>query len=172
MDNAQNEKLLAILKAKEERATVQLELIKKYNTPLVSFTLNIPGPNKNSNKFDLVHNIGSNLLEEELRKSGHYINYITYKEASAGREGFFSVTGDPSIIKNITINIEQTHTLGRLFDFDVFDEYGNQISRKNFNLKERSCLLCSENAAICRRNRSHTLEEVLQGIDKIISNYV
>ncbi|MFC6604240.1 citrate lyase holo-[acyl-carrier protein] synthase [Ectobacillus funiculus] len=56
-----------ILNARETRANTQKELIDRYKTTLVSFTLNIPGPEKNSPIFTKVHEEGICLLEEELR---------------------------------------------------------------------------------------------------------
>jgi len=172
MNNVDIGLIMEILDSREARANKQKELLSIYPCTLISFTLNTPGDIKNSNLYKKIHNEGIECLLSILRDIKNPILNKLVLDKSTGVEGFISINRDPIETKKITVHIEDTHPLGRIFDFDVFDEYGNQISRKDFNLNERSCLLCSENAAICRRNRSHTLEDLLQGIDKTINNYL
>ncbi len=171
MNDMKNSKLQEILDAKETRAAKQLELIKKYHAPLVSFTLNIPGPDKNLNTLIQVHNTGMKALEEQLKKGCFLVNDKIYKDTAGGLESLYSINADALSLKKITIDIEQTHPLGRIFDFDVFDEEGKLIGRKDLNLEERSCMICDEKAVICRRNQSHTLKELLIYINGMINNY-
>ena len=61
--------LKEILEARETRARTQRALINTFRTTLVSFTLNIPGVEKNNTIFFEVHEMGIRLLEEELKKN-------------------------------------------------------------------------------------------------------
>ena len=84
---------------------------------------------------------------------------------------------DESILVQIkkllaTIDIEETHPLGRLFDMDVYDKTGNGISREQLGAPPRRCLLCGQGAKSCGRSRSHTIEELYARVEDIISSWL
>jgi holo-ACP synthase len=168
-----NESLILkeILEAKEKRARVQKELINTFKTTLVSFTLNIPGQEKNSSIFKKVHETGICLLEEELHKRNINVVHKTVNDTAAGVEAFLNIDMDSMCVKKITVSIEEKNELGRLFDFDVFTINGEHISRKQIGLLERNCLLCKKNAKICGRSKKHSIDDLLNKIDKIIKDY-
>lgn len=167
-----NSILKNILLAKENRVARQKQLLKSYKGTLVSFTINIPGPIKNSRKFTQIHEIGMRAFTSEMNKGKVVVINQELVEGVAGPTGFFNVDASPLNIKQIAVSIEETHPLGRLFDFDVLDQEGNAISRDFLNLKERCCLICNDTAAtICRRNQSHSLDELLRKIDVMLEAY-
>jgi len=43
-----------VLLSREKRVTIQNEMIKKYKLPIISFTMNIPGPIKTNNEIKKV----------------------------------------------------------------------------------------------------------------------
>lgn len=159
--------LFKILISREDRALMQKQIIEKYKQSLISFTLNIPGPNKDSIKYREIHKEGMKAIVNSIENNGYRVEFskIIYKET--GAEGFVSLDIDPVELKNITTKIEDTHELGRLFDIDVFDSEHNQISRNDLGTPSRKCLLCHENAKICGKLRTHSLEELLQKIDNM-----
>ncbi|SNS59386.1 holo-ACP synthase [Anaerovirgula multivorans] len=171
MNNTKISKLQEILEGREKRAHLQKKLLETYNIPLASFTLNIPGPEKNSPILKKIHHIGASILEEELRKRSIPLIYSETNESAAGPEQFFCIDWDATSIKRLTVSIEEKDDLGRLFDFDVFNENGSQISRQLLGLQGRKCLLCHEKPAICSRNKSHSLEELLKAVYNTIKDY-
>jgi len=165
----ENVMLKEILEAREKRARTQRELINMYKTTLVSFTLNIPGQQKNSSLFTKAHEIGIRLLEEELRNQNINIVHKTVNNTAAGAEALLNIEVDPMHLKKITVSIEEKNELGRLFDFDVFTTNVEPISRRKIGLPERKCLLCYDNAKVCGRSRKHSIDSLLNKIYQIIN---
>ena len=58
-----------ILNCREKRVAIQNEMIKKYNKPVISFTMNIPGPIKTNNEIKKAFDIGKNLILEKLKEN-------------------------------------------------------------------------------------------------------
>ncbi|MPQ43817.1 citrate lyase holo-[acyl-carrier protein] synthase [Clostridium tarantellae] len=171
--NSEKMKLLEeILKGKEERVELQKKLIYKYNKTLVSFSLNIPGLYKVKNKYLIIFNAGIEALIKEAKKQKLEILDIKENITKAGFDGFLVVNADAYTVKKMTIFIEENHSLGRLFDLDVFDNNFNQISRTKFGVGKRKCLICDNEANVCRRESNHLLEEVLNKINILINEYI
>jgi len=168
---SENVILREILEARERRARTQIELMNTFRMPLVSFTLNIPGKDKNSYIYIKVHEMGIYLLEEELGKLNINIVSKMVRNTTAGAEAFLSINMDPMHLKKITVSIEEKNELGRLFDFDVLNTKGENISRIQIGLQERKCLLCNENAKGCGRSRKHSIDDLLNKVNQIIKNY-
>ena len=51
-----------ILNCREKRVVIQNEMIRKYRKPIISFTMNIPGPIKTNNEIKKAFDIGKNLI--------------------------------------------------------------------------------------------------------------
>ena len=153
-----------ILDCREKRVTIQNEMIKKYNKPVISFTMNIPGPIKTNNEIKKAFDIGKNLILENLKKNN--IEILEKKELNenTGNELFISTHSSAEKIKNITITIEESCELGRLFDIDVIDVNFEKLSRKSF----RKCLICEEQAQECGRSRNHSVEELQNKVEEIL----
>lgn len=164
-------KALAILTEREKRAQIQKELLRRYNMTLVSFTLNIPGPDKNNQQFIKVHQVGERRLTERLKTLHKAICHQEKRQSAAGIEGFYLINWPAEEIKRLVVEIEEEHPLGRLFDFDVFDKDGKQVNRALLGLKERKCLLCDGYAAQCRRSGRHTLKSLLNHIYRLLEEY-
>ena len=49
-----------ILNCREKRVVIQNEMIRKYRKPIISFTMNIPGPIKTNNEIKKAFDIGKN----------------------------------------------------------------------------------------------------------------
>lgn len=162
--------LKQILEARENRVRTQIELMNIFRMPLVSFTLNIPGKDKSSYIYIKVHEMGIYLLEEELGKLNINIVNKMVRNTAAGAEAFLSINMDPMHLKKITVSIEEKNELGRLFDFDVLNTKGENISRIQIGLQERKCLLCNENAKGCGRSRKHSIDDLLNKVNQIIKN--
>ena len=160
-----------ILQSREDRASFQKEIINKYNNPIISFTLNIPGPKKDSERYRKIHHVGMELIWNKLRELGYNIEYRSKKDKSTGPEGYFSVDIDPLVLKKVTVKIEEEHELGRLFDIDVFDKNHEQVGRRDLGINPRRCLICEEQAKVCSRAGTHSLEELIHKIDSIYNLY-
>ena len=139
--------LQEILAAREQRAQRQQQLLQQYGTPLVCFTMNIPGPIKDSPLIRRAFAWGVALLEKQLKNV--LFQDIVY--AATGCEGYFAVNGKAADIKAICVGIEESCPMGRLFDMDVLDIDGKKLERKT----ERSCMVCGKPGRFCAASRAH-----------------
>ena len=153
-----------ILDCREKRVAIQNEMIKKYNKPVISFTMNIPGPIKTNDEIKKAFGIGKNLILEKLKENNIAILEIQELNENTGNELFISVDSQAEKIKNITVAIEESSELGRLFDIDVIDINFEKLSRKSF----RKCLICEEQAQECGRSRKHSVEELQNKVEEIL----
>ena len=88
-----------ILNCREKRVAIQNDMIKKYNKPVISFTMNIPGPIKTNNEIKKAFDIGKNLILEKLKENNIEILEIQELNENTGNELFISVN---SLAKKIT----------------------------------------------------------------------
>ena len=74
----------------------------------------------------------------------------------------------PSAVKLLAVEFEDHDHLGRLFDVDVLHA-GNQraLSRSDFQMPVRKCLLCDRDAKDCARSRRHSVLELQTRISEI-----
>ena len=154
-----------ILICREKRVAIRNEMIKKYRNPVISFTMNIPGPIKTNDEIKKAFGIGKNLILEKLKENNIEILEKEELNVNTGNELFISVNSSAEKIKNITVAIEESCELGRLFDIDVIDVNFEKLSRKSF----RKCLICEEQAQECGRSRKHSVKELQDKIEEILS---
>lgn len=156
-----------MLLCREKRVELQNVLLNKYHSPLLSFTLNIPGPIKTN---ELLHNTfltGFNEIKKKLKLNQIKILKEIQINEKTGDELICAFNGSDEMVKNLMIQIENSHPLGRLFDIDILDATGHKLSRSQY----RSCLLCNKQAQECARNRTHSVSEMQEAILKIIFDY-
>ena len=154
-----------MLAAREWRAEHQRELISKYGTPVISFTMNIAGPKKTSPLIKRAFLEGVAALDVMLAAAPK--NKREVFEKHTGYEAYFSVECDAEAIKEICVGIESATPLGRLFDIDVIDECGEKLTRGGL----RRCIICDMPGLSCARSRAHTTEELQLKTEEIITDY-
>ena len=153
-----------VLNCREKRVAIQNEMIRKYKKPVISFTMNIPGPIKTNNEIKKAFDIGKVLILEKLKENNIEILEIQELNENTGNELFISTNSLAKKIKNITVAIEEGYDLGRLFDIDVIDINFEKLSRKSF----RKCLICEEQAQECGRSRKHSVGELQNKVEEIL----
>ncbi|MGL5417506.1 MAG: citrate lyase holo-[acyl-carrier protein] synthase [Clostridium sp.] len=166
------ELIFKILEGKENRVLRQKEILKRYNSTLISFTLNIPGLIKTSDEYKKVFLKGINEIKEILILNNMEIIYDEINERESGYEFFCAVEAPAIKIKKLMIELEEKLSVGRIFDIDVFDEEGNLLSRSSFNIGKRKCLVCDKEAVICSRSRAHDIEEVIEAVNKLVEQFI
>lgn len=161
-----------MLLAKELRVQNQHAIIQQYHCPIISLTLVIPGPIKQSSAANYLFEQA--LCAIHLALSEHHLPIIHEQQ-------YHHITGDESImaivctakqLKQLCISIEQNHSLGRLWDIDVIDPNTNlSVSRHDFDVLPRTCLICNESAKVCSRSRRHSMTEIFTAMDSIVNTY-
>lgn len=157
--------LSQMLDAREERVKKQRNILKRCKHPLVSFTMNIAGPIKTSPLIERSFFEGVKLLKENLPQDSIIYQDIDIK--STGCEAIFSVKYEVSKLKEICSSIEESFTIGRLFDMDVINADGNKLERKN----PRNCIVCGAPGRFCAAGRVHPVAEIQAVTRGIMENY-
>lgn len=157
-----------LLSAREERAKRQKELIEKHSRPLLSLTVMAVGNVKRSHTTLKIAFEGVKQIQKAF--SGNIL-FEEQRDLNSGYEYFAAVNLLPYEAKKIACQIENTHPLGRLFDIDVIDKNGVPISRESAGEQRRKCLLCSNDAALCAREKTHPLSLLNDAIEKKVKEF-
>ena len=145
-----------MLEARERRASRQQALLARYGLPLVSFSMNIAGPVKNTPLIRRGFRLGRRMLLEQLHLSGIGTEYEEETDEVTGCETLLVVRGKPEAVKRIACSVEDHAALGRLYDMDVIGTDGTKLERP----AARRCLICGRPARECARSRTHSVEEL------------
>lgn len=148
--------LAQMLFAREQRARRQKELVDQYRLPLISFTMNIAGPVKNSPLIRRGFQMGRDALLGELHRAGTPPVHCEELDADTGCEGLYVVNAEAGALKRLCCEIEEHGGLGRLFDLDVLTPDGEKLERP----APRLCLICGKPARDCARSRTHSVPEL------------
>ena len=162
--------LQEVLDLREERAAVQRRLLAR-GTSLISFTLNIPGPVKRFPSADRAFGEAAELIRLRLRSAGLTPLGEEETDRPAGREAFFLLDAPAEQVKALTLQVEETHPLGRYFDMDVLDREGRHLSREDFGRPPRRCFLCGGDARACGRSRTHSAAELNRHVREAMDRY-
>jgi len=138
-----------ILSAREARAQRQQALQRRFRCPIISFTMNIPGPTKDSPLIRFAFRAALRRLHEQLGDPLHR----EYLYQNTGCEALLVYDHEADALKSVCIALEEDTAVGRLYDLDVLNEQGEKLSRS----KGRTCLICGGPVSVCSRSRAHGL---------------
>ena len=152
-----------ILASREERVRIQYEISRRFSCPIISFTMNIAGPRKNSILVMRAFTLGLRDLYKEIDPQGILYQHID-KTSPTGPLAILAINRDAYGLKDICVGIEEKTAFGRLFDMDVLDKDLNKIERKT----ERCCLVCGATGRSCAAGRIHPLDEITEKMNRIM----
>lgn len=161
-----------ILAAREERSRIQECLLLEHGNNLISMTMNIPGPVKNSQVITKAFRKSFMALLETLEFEGFGIDHTGHINNVTGPLGFISLKGDSRKLKLQLILFEESNPLGRLLDIDLVNHEEGVISRASMGIDTRKCFLCREEANICRRMQRHSYKELMTFVNRCLDDYV
>ena len=154
-----------VLVHRENRVRYIESLAKQYHdSVIVSYKCNIPGSIKNNEVIAYIFSAGKEDLLDCMTRN--YWSAVFEKEVNVntGIEYFAVLSGiDAVTVKEAMIEIESQNGLARLYDFDVFFVEGKQlksVTRQVLNIEPRKCFLCEQDAKLCGRSRTHSVEEL------------
>ena len=154
-----------MMNCRDRRSYYQIQFIQKYNCPVLSFTLNIPGPIKTDTRLLALFNDAQENIINVLKENNIQICDSVIFNDHTGYELMLCFKGDASFVKEKTMYIEENAPLGRLFDIDIIDTDGEKISRPVF----RKCLICDCQAQDCARSRKHSIKEMQDKIETLLT---
>lgn len=160
--------LSEMLEAREKRARRQNALLTQYRRPLVSFTMNIAGPVKDSPLIRRGFQIGLRDLEQLLIVERITCLHREELAAHTGCEAILVADAPAKRLKELTTRLEEYSGIGRLFDMDVLTPSGEKLGRA----VPRRCLICGRIAQNCARNRTHSVAELREKTYMILADAV
>ncbi|MBR5284034.1 MAG: citrate lyase holo-[Clostridia bacterium] len=162
--------LAAMLDAREARVAAQEAMQAAHpDAVLVSFTLNIPGPIKNSPAIRRAFTFGCTAIEAILRD--HSVVDHSRKDLFTGCEALWAVKADALPLKDACTALEDDLPLGRLFDIDILAPDGSKIERRMVGKEERGCMVCGTPGRGCASRRLHTVAELQKAAWALIDGH-
>lgn len=158
-----------MLRERENRAGRQRALLGRFSRPVLCFTMNIPGPVKDSPLIRRGFAFGRDTLNHRLPK-----NKILFSSATCavtGCEALYAVDMDALSLKKLCVTIEDELPLGRLWDMDVLDADGTKLERSQVGGKSRDCIVCGAPGRACASRRAHRVEELQAAVRRILSEH-
>ena len=152
-----------MLQARDERQSLQKELLLTHQKPIISLTMNIAGPCKRTPLVEFA-------FDEGLRRLGGQLPpplACEIRRANTGCEALLVYDAAPEALKETAVAIEESDELGRLFDMDVLAPDGEKLSRP----VSRRCLICGGPVQVCARSRAHSLEELSAETLRILRSF-
>ena len=155
MENIANK----ILKDREKKDSIVKKYVDSYQ--VISLKANIPGNNKNIKEaYILVNIFDKKILKYKPIKKMFYESYD-------GPYFIYLFNKDENLKKQM-MKIESSNKLARFIDIDVYLDSLHSLNRNT----PRKCYICKQPALICSRMKSHSLNELLDYINKITSSYL
>jgi holo-ACP synthase/triphosphoribosyl-dephospho-CoA synthase len=155
-----------VLAARDERAARQQRFLAEHAAPLISFTMNIAGPVKVTPLIERGFRHGCRQLELQMQRVRGTILYREVLVQPAGCEAYFVTDLPADRLKQLTVELEEGSELGRLYDMDVLNHEGKKLDRAG----ERTCLICGQPCRACARSRAHSMDDLLNKINEILSD--
>lgn len=152
-----------LLKAREDRAAFQQDLLALYGKPLLTHRVNTPGPDKNLPASLGIFNAVEAALAHRLQDA---VLFEQRLDSAEGPVMIRVVDMTAEALKAAAISLEDTHPLGRFVDLDVYSIDGTSPSRTEMGYAARCCYLCDHPAHECARSRRHSLAELLEEMEK------
>ena len=162
-----------MMRARDERVHAQNEMLAAAAsfpapTALLSFGMNIPGAVKQTPLIRSGFLFGKERLTALLQREGHPILRTHELRRVSGDSWLCLIAAPPEAVKRLAVALEDSEPLARLFDIDVLDRKGQKLSREDFFLPPRRCLLCEEAAVVCARSRAHSVEALFSRCEALL----
>lgn len=168
-----NVEIPAVLANRDRRVATQTKLLSEHPSQVVvACKLNIPGPVKNSAAIQAFFTAGLADLENQWLANGQPFEIAaSWEDAPTGPERFYLLYSAGVTVKEGTVYFEERQPANRLFDLDVLitnDGEAHSLSRGDFDIPVRTCLICGRPAKECGRSRRHSVEELQVRVAKLI----
>ncbi|MBO1329539.1 citrate lyase holo-[acyl-carrier protein] synthase [Acetobacter suratthaniensis] len=159
----------SILLSRESRVKRQYNLLKRYNLPIISVSTISPGPEKLTEIYKNVFYVALREINARFNRDGPQVVSQSVSYSASGPEAQYVIQSEDAVsVKKATVALEDQHPLGRLWDLDVIAPGMTVVSRDQLDLPPRRCLVCSREALICARNRTHSLDKLTAQIEQIV----
>ena len=160
-----------MLAARDYRVACQVAALARFDRPIVSTTVVMPGPVKDGDLPRRLLTAAVQAVDAMASSNGWSVLLRESRWCDTGPEAIYVVDAEPQQLKKGAVELEEQHPLGRLWDIDVITPGRHILSRKQLGFPERRCLLCEQRASECGRSRRHAVPELLEAIQRIVNDY-
>ena len=150
----------SLLDARDERASLLAAVTSR---AIVFLSLNVPGPDKNSPRFDRILSRGRAAVLRAVRNG----EPLAEGRDALGPYALVATSSSAVEAKRACARLEESLPFGRLLDLDVFGPEGRQVDRASLGLPPRRCLACDSAAVDCIRSQRHALPELISAVDRL-----
>lgn len=150
--------LAKLLQYREEKIQWLQASIASADKVHVTFRINVPGAEKRTLDVLKLFQQGCRRLKENLERQGLDFTEMDYPYMTPEWLAVYVIDALPEQVKALTLELEETDSCGRLYDFDVWDKNGESLSREAFGYPPRQCFICGRPAFLCGRERTHSQE--------------
>ena len=159
-----------VLANRDRRVVLQQAALATFQKPIISISLVIPGPVKDSPEARQLMEAALHALEMLLDRQQWPVLSRELRLEPTGPEALLVIHAKAMELKLALTQLEEEHPLGRLWDLDVICPAQGSISRQFLGFEPRRCLLCGEVAHACARSRAHSLEDLQEAIQEKLLN--
>ncbi len=188
-----------ILRRREARAALQAALYARHGLPLISITLVVPGPEKDSAELRALMDRAETKLFRILALRGASCAERIRYDGRTGSELLLAIEGlRAEDLKDAAMELENGRPWGRLLDADVLapapggrpggalggrlgadpcahpsagpSESLRPLSRADRGLPARPCLACARSATDCIKQGRHSPEELAKTVSALLSS--
>lgn len=163
--------LAEILAARDARVGRQVAALRRFGVPLVSVSIVMPGPVKNTELTRRALSVGQQEFDLIAEAENWPVLFGETRWPQSGPEALYCVDTDETHLKRRLVELENGHPLGRLWDFDVLTAALGGLSRGDLGYPARRCLLCERPAHECGRSRRHPLNDLQSAIAILVESY-
>lgn len=167
-ERIQTARRAGILEAREVRYHEKQALLSRFQLPVLSVMLNIPGEDKSCPLYGKAVEYMSEHIEHLL---GDDICFRQICGSADGTYALFAVRMEGIKLKRKMIELEENHSVGRFFDLDVMSDNGEVLSRTLLGYPLRTCYFCGRPAKECSVLRHHPLPELRVFVDQKLESY-
>lgn len=154
-----------VLAAKDARSQRQRDILKKHDLPLISITINMPGPIKDTPILRRLCDFAVRELKDSFE-----IHELQQLYLPTGPEALLVVDRPAQELKEAAVAIEEAQPFGRLLDIDVFTADGGLVSRRQQG-RSRTCLVCGQDTITCMRESRHQLADLTSAVNKLLVKF-
>ncbi|TPG63480.1 citrate lyase holo-[acyl-carrier protein] synthase [Ewingella americana] len=156
-----------LLTSRESRQTRQRAWLARHHCTLISLTMVMPGAVKDTTLSRELFCLAWQALETLSQQRGWPWLAWRCLPQDTGSEGLIALDVPAQEVKQATLALEDNQPLGRLWDIDVLDASGAILSRRDFGLPARHCLLCAQPANQCGREQKHSTAQLLGHMQRL-----
>lgn len=153
-----------ILKAKDNRYSLQRRMVQEYRMPLISFSVVMAGAVKQNPISKLLFEEGCRLISSMLSENNIASAKQTLLRSEAGDTAIIACRSDTIRLKKLCCALESSESWGRLLDIDVIGLDGKPVARANLGDEGRGCIVCGLPGSGCARSRAHSTQQILDAI--------